>query len=584
MVNDTKLVVEVSKPLKEIHYLEPNNFGVKMVSPFKLFPYQEKAVQWMSDREDLVVTNDHFNQARSGFLLAMVMGLGKTICVATLIARTIDSQRRQNSCSLYICPKNLLGTAKHEFHKFFGDQLKVMVFHRDFLRSSYNAFGEREIKRYDVIITNYSTVVARSTSAGICYTKTNKQKKNEENNFIKNTNFSVKTDEVNPIAAEFCNFNWFRIILDESHEIRTKSTRRFKLINSLNSEKRICMTGTPIHNTLKDLFHQLEFCGLNMKRGNKYTKQMLRKMNLMNMIKFVEYKDADSVKLPEKKVHKIFFDLSYEERFLHDYYIKTAQKVFKEINTITGRGKSKKTLEAHTSMLRIMQVCSAPYLITAASKKDYSCEDMVNVHAECVFPTNNMIDNWIQKKESGAGVKSSKMHRFVNLVKSINARTPGAKTVVFGNFTSSLRLALDALINDDAKYKEEAVFIHGKITSSKIRDNMFASFRTDPNVKLLIMTLKLGSVGLNLTEGSNVIFLEPWYSYAALSQGAARVHRIGQVNPVNVYYLLGKDSLEERVYHIAMEKKKLASDISSERDYKLGVIDMEVILFNNCIK
>ena len=95
------------------------------------------------------------------------------------------------------------------------------------------------------------------------------------------------------------------------------------------------------------------------------------------------------------------------------------------------------------------------------------------------------------------------------------------------------------------------------------------------------MTLKLGSVGLNLTEACNVIFLEPWYSYSALSQGECRVHRIGQVKPVSVYYLLGRDSLEERVYKIAMDKKQLANDIYYEQDYKLGVQDMQSILFDN---
>jgi SNF2 family DNA or RNA helicase len=230
-------------------------------------------------------------------------------------------------------------------------------------------------------------------------------------------------------------------------------------------------------------------------------------------------------------------------------------------------------------MLRVMQICSAPYLITSASKKDCSSEDMIHVTPECVFPTDHKIDQWIQNRTEEAGLQSSKMKSFVNIIDNIRQTSKTDKTVVFANFTSTLRIAQDALIASDDIYNQKTVFVHGKITSGRIRDDLFGSFRTDPKVTVLLMTLKLGSVGLNLTEAVNVIFLEPWYSYAALSQGAARVHRIGQMNPVHVYYLLGKDSIEERVFQIAMDKRKLTNDIICEQDYKLGVSDMETILF-----
>jgi SNF2 family DNA or RNA helicase len=95
------------------------------------------------------------------------------------------------------------------------------------------------------------------------------------------------------------------------------------------------------------------------------------------------------------------------------------------------------------------------------------------------------------------------------------------------------------------------------------------------------MTLKLGNVGLNLTEANRVIFFESWYSYAALAQGCSRVHRIGQVKPVSVHYMLAKESVEENMYFTAMAKKEMATDISQEKQTRLGVADLEQILFGN---
>ena len=435
----SNIICEVKKELI-IDYLPPNEYGVKLVTPFKLFPYQKASVQWMIDRETRKVINDNFVGSSSGFLLAMDMGLGKTLCIATLIMRNLNLQRKERSCTLYVCPKNLIGTVKYEFFKFYGDQIKVLIYHRDFLRSQYDNFFQKDITKYDVIITNYSTIVARFTSSGLL----NKTKMKIGKEIDKNTEKS---------ALDFCKFSWFRIILDESHEIRSKKTKRFKCIQSLNCSRRICMSGTPIHNTLRDMYHQLEFCGLHMTRGCKYDKKNLSNLNLFNMVRFVRHEDANTVKLPEKTIYKKYFNLSTEEKFLHNHYISTAKNIYNKIDDESGRGKGKKTLEALTSMIKVMQICSAPYLITSASKKESSSEDMMKIQPECVFPTDHNINNWILQRGSSAGIHSSKLTLFVNIVNNIQG-----KTVVFANFTSTLRLALDALVITQPDFKDHSVF------------------------------------------------------------------------------------------------------------------------------
>lgn len=550
-------------PVKSYTYMMPNEFGVRMVTPVKLYDYQVEAVKWLIDREEGHVRNDYYEPGINGCLLAMVMGLGKTPTAATLVARTIRQQRAAGSCSIYVCPKNLLGTVRHEFEKFFGDQLRIIIYHQNFLRSEYNTFGASDIRKYDVIITNYSTVTSRMSAYNKVVGVPGLPKTKGKAPGVT----AAATQGYLPAAIrEFCEFPWFRIILDEAHEIRERRTARFRTMMQMRSPRRICMTGTPIHNKINDLYAQMEFTGLRLPRGTKQTKQNLHQLKITNMIRFVEHKDAESVTLPPKHVHKVYFDLNEEEKLLHRFYNDSARSVFAQSQSESGRSKGKKTLEALAGIIRVLQVCSAPYLVTPGSKETHAADDICEVDPAMIFPADPRINRWIHQRDGTAGLESSKMRAFVQLMARLRhryetERTP-LKVVVFANMTSTLRLAQAALQKHVPNYDPRSVLVSGDISTVK-REELFTRFRIEPGVETLFMTLKLGSIGLNLTESDTVIFLEPWYSYASLSQGESRVHRIGQVREVNVFYLMGKDSAEERVYRVAQNKKTLSEDIKS---------------------
>lgn len=536
----------------------PNQFGVRLVYPLQLFEYQCRAVQWMADVEERRIVNPNYAPHCAGGLLAMVMGLGKTPCAGTLIMRKLKAQRAARRCTLYVCPKNLLGTVCREFDKFFGDQLRVQIYHKDFLRSRYREFYTSHICQFDVLVTTYNTILSRQKLAAKTPTYP-----------VTQTHLTAAESE-HKSATNFVQFPWYRIVLDESHEIREKH-KRFEAVCALHSPRRICLTGTPIHNSIRDLFHQLEFTGLRVPRGVKYNKKTLKQLGLMDVIRFVEYKDAEKdVQLPEKQVHVIHFALSKEERFLHQHYVSRAQHTFQQHQNKNGVS----FIHVEASMIRVLQVCSAPYVMTPAAKlENPKAEDNTKV----VYPHNPQIDKWIKYKVGDAGLKSSKMRCFVKLIQNLRGGYPPEKIVIFANFTSTLRLAIQALRLQvpDIQYR----FVHGTVGPQDRREQMYTAFRTDANVELLFMTLKTGNVGLNLTEASIVIFLEPWYSYGALHQAESRVHRIGQTKPVRIFYLLGADSLEERTYQIAQEKKCLAEDIAAQKDFKLRMQDLRNLLF-----
>jgi len=561
----------LTMPEVKENFMQANEFGVRMLSPYILFNYQSQTVKWMIEREDGRVKNKFWDPQKNGCLLAMKMGLGKSLTVGTLIMRTLNEQRRMKQPTLYICPKNLLGTVMQEMRKFFGSQLHITIYHRDFLRSSFDRFRASSIQEYDLIISTYDTVVSRIQRSGILKRKTGDPPLSQATKDSPEYHFTM--------------FPWFRIILDESHEIRESVTTRFKCMNKLLSSRRIAMTGTPLHNRMMDVFNQLRFCGLNMpatKKGTRYDRRKFEEMELQELVYFVDYSDAHDVKLPEKTTHKIYFDLSKEERFLHKYYQQAAQLVFQEIESFYGRDKGKKTLEAHVSLMRILQVCSAPYLLTPASKET-DAEDMMTVTSPSVFPSNNQIDQWIKHRDGEAGIYSSKMKAIRQvIVEKLALTTPNGKPkkiVVFGNFTSTLRLLIDSVREEVEDFDEKHVYVHGKITSSRKREELYTQFRANDKVQLLFTTLKLGSVGLNLTEATSVIFAELWYSFAALYQGECRVHRIGQQYPVDITYFIAKDSVEERVWRIADDKRQMAEDIESTKDFKLDKATMQQMLF-----
>lgn len=537
-------------------FMPTNMFGVQYLEPYKLYKFQEECVKWAVIKEETEQPPQHFTPHIRGSLLGISMGMGKTMISLTMVARSLQLQRSQNSCTLYICPKNLVSTIYYEAFKFFGKSLKVLIYHRDFQRSQYPIFSAAEICNYDLIITNYETISSRL--------------KTSENHIDHN---------VRKCAASFCNFNWFRIIIDESHEIRNPSSTRFKSMMKLNGKRRLLLSGTPICNGIIDIFTQMQFVGLKIsdelfRRKKRFTKKILGEMKVLDQIRFLEYADTD-IKLPTKTTHTLYFDLSPCERRYHNSFIRNAQNIYKS----NIEKPIHKNILIQNSILRALQVCSAPYLTTKMSKlpSDNNIdEDGKEIEMKAV--PKNSADGWIVDKLGAGGIGSSKMRAFVKLMRDIRYKHKHPKVVVFANFTSTLRLMIEAMCHEDTNFNKKHSFVHGGITNSRRREVLYTKFRMESEVEVLFTTIKMSAVGLNLSEGHIVIFAELWWSWSSINQAQARVYRIGQVKPVDVYMMVAKNTAEERVLRVAMDKKELSEDIrnTASRSNKMTgeVIDM----------
>jgi SNF2 family DNA or RNA helicase len=568
---ETKQEIKKQNKKQKLHtdiqyaYGEPNEFGVKMVKNFKLLDVQVECIRWTIDREQRKITNPYFDPNITGYIWGVIMGGGKSLLGGMIGMITLKEQRKLGQSSLIVTEKTLTGSFKFELHKFFGDQMRVLIYHRDFLKTEYPKFVD--FQNYDIIITTYATIESRFKTAGI-------KTKHKVEDIVMDEAEDENTKD--PIlienARKFCQLEWYRIILDESHAIRNESTQTFRVVSLLKSKIRMCMTGTLIHNGIKDLYTQLKFVGLRLPKGIKKTEQALKDFHIYDIIKLVT---KIPIALPLKTVSILFYELSPAERFLHEHFLNRAKVTF---HTIKTEKPNTRYIETQSGLTRILQVCTAPYLITKASKLDSTSEDMIKQEEIDSFPDNPDLDTWIRTRDSDAGIYSSKMRSFVHLI----SQTQHKKTIVFANWTSSLRLAIDSLIKACPAFKSRIVFVHGKIKDTSARDALFNKFRTDPECTHLFLTLKIGGCGLNLVEANVIVFLEHWYNQAVHQQAESRAHRMGQLNPMEVYYILGKNTIEERVHRIAQEKLRLSEqvngDFKSESDKGVGLSEMELLL------
>ena len=167
---------------------------------------------------------------------------------------------------------------------------------------------------------------------------------------------------------------------------------------------------------------------------------------------------------------------------------------------------------------------------------------------------------------------SPKLDALVNLVREL--KEGGRRVLVFSQFTEHLRLAAEALSDNDIRYR----YLDGA-TSPKQRDDEVSAFMAGEGDAFLL-SVKAGGVGLNLTAASDVVILDPWWNPAVEDQAADRAHRIGQQRAVTIYRLVARNTVEEQMLDLHVEKRELVSAVLSgaEGGGAMSVEDMIALL------
>lgn len=291
------------------------------------------------------------------------------------------------------------------------------------------------------------------------------------------------------------------IILDEAQYIKNSETQRAAGLKKLKSKTRFALTGTPIENKENDLWSIFEF--LCPQLFDEYKIHALSDENKKRYIKpfILRRKKAEVLsELPSKNEIDIRVQMDDIQKGIYERYVNTATDYKDEPIALFGL------------LTRLREICIAPVLI-----------------------------------DESAPQTSSKIEQMFNILENIILNNESV--LIYSFFASAFPFIEKELNKKEIKYLK----LTGDTTSDQ-RQKLINTFDEKDDIKVFLISLKAGGVGLNLTKANNVIFLDPWWNIAVENQAADRVHRIGQTKNVNVYRLICSDSIEEKVIDKQKEK------------------------------
>ena len=469
---------------KIVNDLEKDNINDEINIPREmenvLRDYQKTGFKWLK-------VLDAYN---FGGILADDMGLGKTLQVLSVILDYKQNDKEQRT-SIVVCPSSLSLNWLSEAKKFVPD-LKVTV-----IRGNAKDREKiiKNIKKYDLVITSYDLL-----------------KRDIE------------------IYKEV-NYNFKYIIADEAQYMKNSTTQNAKAIKQLNGTTRFALTGTPIENSLAELWSIFDFAMPGYLFSYKKFKTIYeipivkendeKAMKRLKMLiaPFILRRNKKDVltELPEKTITVLNNQMTDEQEKVYISYLAQAkQEVADEINL---NGFEKSQFKILSTLTRLRQICCHPSLFI----KDYKDE-------------------------------SSKLNQCIEIIS--DAIDAGHKILLFSGYTSMFDILEQQLKNKNIKYF--------KLTgSTKVdeRINLVDEFNNNGDIKVFLISLKAGGTGLNLTGADMVIHYDPWWNQSAENQATDRAYRIGQKNNVQVYKLITSNSIEEKIYELQNKKAELIDNM-----------------------
>lgn len=347
-----------------------------------------------------------------------------------------------------------------------------------------------------------------------------KEKSYEKYDVLLTTYGTLKNDEK---AYENLSFDY--CIIDEAQNIKNPAAQATLSVKNIKSRCNIALTGTPIENNLMELWSIFDF----VMPGYLFTKDRFRERFILDESNLSELKSLITPfilrrlkedvlsELPEKLEKKYLVEMKGKQKQLYSFYVKAIKNQLNENKSSEKSGRDKINLFAYLTKLR--EICLDPSLVVP----DYT-----------------------------GG--SSKLTVVKEIVK--DASESGKKILLFSQFTSVLKKIEEDFKKEDISY----LYLDGG-TSAKDRVERVKRFNEDSNIKVFLISLKAGGVGLNLTSASVVIHFDPWWNPAVEDQATDRAHRFGQENKVEVIKLVAKDTIEEKIVLMQEDKRELIQSL-----------------------
>jgi SNF2 family DNA or RNA helicase/uncharacterized Zn finger protein len=341
------------------------------------------------------------------------------------------------------------------------------------------------------------------------------------------TTYGVARSEVETFQKN----KWLLLAIDEAQNIKNPTTAQTKAIKKIKAPIKIAMSGTPVENRLSEYWSIFDFTNRGyLSSLAKFKENFARPIEAdRDQVKLNKFRkitepfilrrlksDKSIIKdLPDKIEKDQFCQLTPEQTAIYQKVIDSTMKTIDKAEGIARKGLILKLLTA------LKQICNHP-------------------------------KQFLKKGNPDPGL-SGKCILLFDLIGQI--QQSGEKTLIFTQYQEMGKLLVEML---EHEFKLEIPFLHGGV-SRKGRDEMVEDFQHNRATRILILSLKAGGTGLNLTAASNVIHYDLWWNPAVEAQATDRAYRIGQMNNVMVHRFITQNTFEEKINQLLQQKKELAN-------------------------
>jgi TATA-binding protein-associated factor len=542
------------------------------VLPFEcrrvLRPYQQEGVNWLA----------FLRRFKLHGALCDDMGLGKTLQSTCILAATVVERRRAGLPflpALVVCPPTLVGHWAHEINEYVAEStLKPLEYHGS---PADRAALRPRIERgdADVVIMSYDSLRADAD-------------------------------------ALLTNRSWCYCILDEGHAIRNPKSRVTQAVKRVRAENRLLLSGTPIQNDVVELWSLFDFLmpgflgtekefrraygvaaarSAAAKKGGGLTEQGALATGRLHkqVMPFVMRRTKDEVlkDLPPKIIQDVYVDLSPMQKRLYDAFEGSAAKTDVEA-VVKGAGGAEAgggaeggsgggTAHVFQALQYLRKLCSHPRLVTPPDDKNKSKSKSAGAGlgarvAEAYSPKFRALKQILL--DCGVGVdKVVTEPDPEGEFRTAAGGGAGHRVLIFSQLKSVLDLVEDELLGPAGELGGVSWLRLDGGVAPTARFDVVRKFNADPSIDVLLLTTHVGGLGLNLTSADTVVFLEHDWNPQKDLQAMDRAHRLGQKRTVNVFRLLTKGTLEEKVMSLQRFKLDVANAVVNSDNMSLAAMD-----------
>ncbi|WP_304232943.1 DEAD/DEAH box helicase [Jiulongibacter sediminis] len=341
-------------------------------------------------------------------------------------------------------------------------------------------------------------------------------------------------------------FRFEYVILDESQAIKNPASNISKSVRLLNCKNRLILTGTPLENNTMDLWSQMTFVNPGLLGSQSYFKDKYQQpiekkqdeaatKRLYSKIKpfmLRRHKSQVATELPEKIDSVQYCDMSEQQEKVYEETKAYYRNLI--LDHIEQQGINKSQLVVLQGLTKLRQIANNPLMVD-------------------------------EEYEGDSGKDSDVIHKLKSVIEG------GSKVLVFSQFVKHLSII--------RKYLDKHKICHSYLDGgTKDRKKEVEKFQENPDIKVFLISLKAGGVGLNLTAAEYVFLLDPWWNPAIEAQAVDRAHRIGQKNTVFTYKFISRNTVEEKILTLQRAKRKLFDELITTEETFSKSLDQEDIM------